>query len=385
MTEHALRQVALAGVAESDLGKVPGKTAIQLAAEAARAALEDAGLAKSDVDGLFTFGFGRMGAVQFGEYLQVQPRYSDSSYTGGSTPVAFVEHAAAAIAAGLCSVALVAYGSTQASDGERRLGGAPEDPRLPGSQFERPFGIPLPLGAYALAATRHMALYGTTSEQLAEIAVATRKWAQLNPVAMKREPIAIQDVLNSRLIASPLHLLDCCLVTDGGGAVVLTTREHARDLRKPPVVILGAAETHTHQIISQMPDLTVTGAALTGPRAFAMAGLKPDDIDVAEIYDSFTITVLLTLEDLGFCKKGEGGAFVSGQRTAPGGDFPMNTQGGGLSYCHPGVFGIFTLIEGVRQLRGECGPRQVNEARIALCQGTGGVLSSSGTVILGKT
>lgn len=385
MSPHPFRHVALVGVAESDLGRVPGKTAIQLAAEASRAALEDGGLKKSDVDGLFTFGFGRMGGVQFGEYLQIQPRYSDSSYMGGSTPVAFVGHAAAAISAGLCSVALVAYGSTQASDGERRLGGAPEDPRLPGSQYERPFGLPLPLGAYALAATRHMALYGTTSEQLAEIAVATRKWAQLNPVAMKREPITTRDVLASRLIASPLRLLDCCLVTDGGGALVLTTLERARDLKKPPVVIHGAAETHTHQIVSQMPDLTVTGAALTGPRAFQMAGLRHDDVDVAEIYDSFTITVLLTLEDLGFCKKGEGGAFVSGQRTAPGGPFPTNTQGGGLSYCHPGVFGIFTLIEGVRQLRGECGPRQVKDAKIALCHGTGGVLSSSGTVLLGRT
>ncbi len=384
MSGHPVQQVALAGVAESDLGKVPHKTAIQLAAEASRAALEDAGLKKSDVDGLFTFGFGRMGAVQFGEYLQIQPRYSDSTMMGGSTPVAFVEHAAAAISTGLCSVALVAYGSTQASDAARRFSGHPEDPHLPSSQYERPFGIPLPLGAYALAATRHMALYGTTSEQLAEISVATRRWAQLNPVAMMREPITIQDVLGSRIIASPLHLLDCCLVTDGGGAVMLTTLERARDLKKAPVLILGTAETHTHQIISQMPDLTVTGAALTGPRAFVMAGLKPDDIDVVEVYDSFTITVLLTLEDLGFCKKGEGGAFVSGQRTAPGGEFPLNTQGGGLSYCHPGVFGIFTLIEGVRQLQGECGQRQVKDARVALCHGTGGVLSSSGTAILGR-
>jgi len=377
-------RIAVAGVAESDLGKVPGKTAIQLAAEASRAALADAGLQKSDVDGLFTFGFGAMGAVQFGEYLRIQPRYSDSNYMGGSTPVAFIGHAAAAISAGLSSVALIAYGSTQASDGSRRLGGHAEDPRLPGSQYERPFGIPLPLGAYALAATRHTAVYGTTSEQLAEIAVATRRWAQLNPVAMMREPITVQDVLSSRLIASPLRLLDCCLVTDGGGAVVLTTRERARDLKKPVVAVLGVAETHTHQIISQMADITVTGAALTGPRAFAMAGLKPDDVDVAEIYDSFTITVLLTLEDLGFCKKGEGGLFVSAQRTAPGGPFPMNTQGGGLSYCHPGVFGIFTLIEGVRQLRGECGARQVKEARVALCHGTGGALSSSGTALLGR-
>ncbi len=375
---------ALVGVAESDLGRVPGKTAIQLAAEASARALADAGLGKADVDGLFTFGFGRMGSVQFGEYLKIRPRYSDSSFMGGATPVAFVGHAAAAISAGLCQVALVCYGSTQASDAARRLGGAPEDARQPSSQYERPFGLPTPLGAYALAATRHMAVYGTTSEQLAEIAVATRKWAALNPVAMMRDPITIEDVLASPVIASPLHRLDCCLVTDGGGALVITTRERARDLAKPPIAVLGVAETHTHQIISQMPDLTVTGAALTGPRALAMAGLRPGDVDVTEIYDSFTITVLLTLEDLGFCKKGEGGAFVAKQRTAPGGDFPLNTQGGGLSYCHPGVFGIFTVIEGVRQLRGECGPRQVANARVALCHGTGGVLSASGTAILGR-
>ncbi|HEY6415064.1 MAG TPA: hypothetical protein VIX41_02460, partial [Acidimicrobiales bacterium] len=314
MTGRRFEQIALAGVAESDLGKVPGKTAIQLAAEASARALADAGLTKADVDGLFTFGFGRMGSVQFGEYLRIRPRYSDSSFMGGSTPVAFVGHAAAAISAGLCEVALVCYGSTQASDAARRLGGAPEDPRLPSSQYERPFGLPTPLGAYALAATRHMAIYGTTAEQLAEIAVATRAWAALNPVAMMRDPLTIADVLGSPVIASPLHRLDCCLVTDGGGALVITTRERARDLRRPPVSVLGVAETHTHQIISQMPDLTVTGAAHTGPRAFAMAGLTPSDIDVTEIYDSFTITVLLTLEDLGFCKKGEGGAFVSRQR-----------------------------------------------------------------------
>jgi acetyl-CoA acetyltransferase len=384
VTGRRFEQIALAGVAESDLGKVPGKTAIQLAAEASARALADAGLTKADVDGLFTFGFGRMGSVQFGEYLRIRPRYSDSSFMGGSTPVAFVGHAAAAISAGLCEVALVCYGSTQASDAARRLGGAAEDPRLPSSQYERPFGMPTPLGAYALAATRHMATYGTTAEQLAEIAVATRAWASLNPVAMMRDPLTIADVLGSPVIASPLHRLDCCLVTDGGGALVITTRERARDLRRPPVSVLGVAETHTHQIISQMPDLTVTGAAHTGPRAFAMAGLTPSDIDVTEIYDSFTITVLLTLEDLGFCKKGEGGAFVSRQRTAPGGEFPLNTQGGGLSYCHPGVFGIFTVIEGVRQLRGDCGARQVADARTALCHGTGGVLSASGTVILGR-
>jgi acetyl-CoA acetyltransferase len=226
--------------------------------------------------------------------------------------------------------------------------------------------------------------YGTTSEQLAEIAVATRKWASLNPRAYLRDPITIEDVLASRWVVEPLHLLDCCLVTDGGGAVVVTSVERARALRRPPVWVLGHSEAHTHQGITSMPDLTVTPAVFTGPRALAMAGVRLEDLDVVEIYDSFTITVLLTLESLGFCKPGEGGAFVSGQRTAPGGAFPMNTNGGGLSYCHPGMYGIFLLIEATRQLRGECGARQVPDARLALVHGTGGVLSSGATVVLAR-
>ena len=199
-----------------------------------------------------------------------------------------------------------------------------------------------------------------------------------------RDRITIEDVLNSRMIASPLHLLDCCLVTDAGGAVVLTSMERAKDLKQRPVSVLGTGEATTHRMISQMPDLTETAAKISGKLAFERAGVTNADIDVAEIYDSFTITGLLTLESLGFCKKGEGGAFVSGQRTAPGGDFPMNTQGGALSYTHPGMFGIFTVIEAVRQLRGECGPRQVPNAQVALANGTGGVLSSTGTIILGR-
>ena len=226
--------------------------------------------------------------------------------------------------------------------------------------------------------------YGTTSEQLAEIAVATRHWASMNPLARMRDRITIDDVMNSRMIASPLHLLDCCLVTDAGGAVVLTSMERAKDLKKRPVSVMGTGEAHTHRMISQMPDLTETAAKISGKLAFERAGVTHKDIDVAQIYDSFTITVLLTLESLGFCKKGEGGAFVSGQRTAPGGDFPMNTQGGALSYTHPGMFGIFTVIEAVRQLRGECGPRQVDNAQVAIANGTGGVLSSTGTIILGR-
>jgi acetyl-CoA acetyltransferase len=317
------------------------------------------------------------------EYMGLTPRFTDSTSIGGSSFVAYVEHAAMAIATGRCEVALICHGSTNISDRGGRSGPVASAEQVFGpAQFEEPYGAST-VGAYALAASRHMHEYGTTSEQLAEIAVATRKWASMNPKAMMRDPITIEDVLGSRMVASPLHLLDCCLVTDAGGAVVLTSMERARSLRKRPIAVLGTGEAHTHRMISQMPDLTETAAKISGRLAFERAGVTHADIDVAEIYDSFTITVLLTLESLGFCAKGEGGAFVSGQRTAPGGAFPMNTQGGALSYTHPGMFGIFTVIEATRQLRGECGPRQVPEAEIALANGTGGVLSSTGTIILG--
>jgi acetyl-CoA acetyltransferase len=242
-----------------------------------------------------------------------------------------------------------------------------------------------PPPAYALAATRHMHEYGTTSEQLAEIAVATRAWAALNPRALYREPLTVDDVLASPWVAYPFHQLDCCLVTDAGGAVVLTSTERARGLGVPVVEVLGSAVAHTHHMISQMPDLTTTPARLSGAAAYAQAGIGPADVDVAELYDSFTYTVLAELEDLGFCAKGEGGAFVSGGRTAPGGEFPLNTSGGGLSYTHPGMFGMFLLIEAVRQLRGECGERQVAGAEVALVNGMGGYLSSSATAILART
>lgn len=381
------RKASIVGVAESDLGKVPHKSKYQLSAEASRAALDDAGLSIRDVDGLFTTIItegGDMSSLLMAEYMGITPRYTDSTSIGGSSFVVYVEHAAAAIAAGLCNVALICHGSTNISDRGGRAGPVSSRQDVYGpTQFEEPYGTSTVSG-YALAAQRHMHEYGTTSEQLAEIAVATRKWASMNPKALMREPITIDDVLNSRMVSSPLHLLDCCLVTDAGGAVVLTSMERARDLRKRPVVVLGSGEAHTHRMISQMPDYTETAAKISGRLAFERAGLTPADIDVAEIYDSFTITVLLTLESLGFCKKGEGGAFVSGQRTAPGGDFPMNTQGGALSYTHPGMFGIFTVIEAVRQLRGECGPRQVADAAVALANGTGGILSSTGTIILGR-
>ncbi len=376
------RVAAIVGVAESDLGITPGKTVLQLQAQAAKAALDEAGLSMANVDALFTAGnWSWSPPMLLAEYLGIQPKYTDGTNVGGSSFEFHVGHAVAGIQAGRFDVALITYGSTQRSDRSRNR---PVTTARLTEQFELPYGLPMPVGAYALAATRHMYQYGTTSEQLAEIAVATRKWAVLNEKAMMRTPIGIDDVLNSRWIAEPLHLLDCCLVTDGGGAIVITSARRAADTRKAPIWILGHGQTHTHNSITNMPDLTMTGAVQSGRDAFAMAGITHDDLDVVEVYDSFTITVLLTLEALGFCKPGEGGAFVSGQRTAPGGAFPLNTNGGGLSYCHPGMYGIFLLIEATRQLRGECGPRQVQDARLALAHGTGGVLSSSATVILGR-
>ena len=376
-------KAAIVGVAESDLGRTPDKTVLQLQHQAARAALDDAGLQFGDVDALFCAGnWAWSPNLMLAEYLGLQPKYTDSTNIGGSSFEAHIEHAVAGIEAGLFEVALITYGSTQRSDRSRGRGNFTF--KLT-EQYEPPFGLPTPVGAYALAATRHMFEYGTTHEQLAEVAVATRKWATMNEKAMMRDPLTIEDVLNSRWVAEPLHLLDCCLVTDGGGAVVVTSAERARNARKAPVWILGHGEAHTHNTIANMPDLATHRAAIaSGQAAFERAGLTPANIDVAEIYDSFTITVLLTLEALGFCGRGEAGAFVSGQRTAPGGPFPMNTNGGGLSYCHPGMYGIFLLIEATRQLRGECGLRQVEGAKIALAHGTGGVLSSAATVILGK-
>jgi acetyl-CoA acetyltransferase len=382
------REAVIVGVADAPLenGMIKGGgNPLSIQARAAKAALDEAGLSMDEVDGLLTAGAwgvpgpGSLPTITLSEYLGIRPRFVDGTNIGGSAFEAHVAHAAMAIETGYCDVALITYGSTQRSERSRTLGG--RAPMLT-MQYETPYGMLTPIGGYALAAMRHMHDYGTTSEQLAEIAVATRKWAQMNPDAMMRDPLTVDDVLSSKMISDPLHLLDSCLVTDGAGAIVMTSAERARSLKKPAVHVRGYAESHTHWTIGSMPDLTLTTAADTGPRAMAMAGVKHDDIDVAEIYDSFTITVLLTLEALGFCKRGEGGEFVSGQRTAPGGAFPMNTNGGGLSYAHPGMYGIFLLIEAVRQLRGECGERQVPDARVALVNGTGGTLSSTATCVL---
>jgi acetyl-CoA acetyltransferase len=352
-----------------------------MAAIAARSALAEAGLRLSDVDGLFTNYAGEEGTVQLGEYLGIQPRYCDSTDIGGAAWEAFVHHAWLAVASGRCEVALLTYASRQRSRRRRAVTGLSDPYSLMG-QFQEPFGLPMPIGSYALIAARHMHEFGTTSEQLAHVPVAARQWAALNPKAWKRDPLTVEDVLASPMMSTPLHQLDCCLVTDGGGAVVITTADRARDAAKTPLRVLGAGESHTHWQIASMPDLTTSAGVVSAREAFGMAGISPADVDVLQPYDSFSITVLMALEDLGFCGKGEGGPFVADGRLAPGGALPAMTSGGGLSYCHPGALGILLLVEAVRQLRGEAGARQVPDARIAVAHGVGGMMSTAATVVL---
>jgi len=377
------RKVVIAGVAESRFGEVPDATALQLHQEAAALALADAGLQPSDVDGLFSCGADIMHPLVLGEYLGIRPAYVDGTQVGGSTWEFFVHHAVGAIEAGLCNVALLDYATTSRSDLKRRIRSANVaiDARGP-AQFESAYGHTV-IGRHAMAATRHMHEFGTMPEQLAEIAVQTRFNASHNPKAMYRDPITVEDVIGSREICSPLHMLDCCIRSDGGGAVVLVAEDRVADLPKKPVWILGAAEAISHHTMSEWVDFTESPARYSAERAFAMAGVKPDDIDVLQVYDSFTITVLLTLEALGFCPKGEGGRFVEGGRLRLDGDLPTNTDGGGLSSNHPGMRGLFLIIEAARQLRGEADGRQVDGARLAAVNGTGGWFSSTGTLVLG--
>lgn len=372
-------RAAIVGVAESDLGQVAeGYSAMDLTAQAVFRACADAGLNTRDIDGIFCAqSQNRFAAMALAEYLALPEAYLDSTSYGGSSFMGLLAKAQEAIAAGLCEVAVVAYGSTQRSMGRKNTSPPEYNP------YESPYKPFLPPTAYAMAAARHMHQYGTTREQLAEVAVAARQWALLNPVAWEKKPLSIADVLSAKMLSFPLTVRDCCLVTDGGGAVVMVSAERAKSLKKAPVFLLGEGHCTTHASISNMPDLTVTGAKRSGELAFARSGLTAKDIDVVEVYDAFTINTILFLEDLGFCAKGEGGAFVSKGRIAPGGELPVNTNGGGLSYCHPGMYGIFLLIEAVRQLRGECEARQVAGANTAVAHGNGGVLSSQNTVILG--
>ena len=369
---------AIVGASLGGVPMAPGRSALEILGEAVHGALADAGLKLSDVDGLFTgSSYHFLAGLSVAEYLGIHPKFCEATMVGGSSYVGHLLTAAMALHTGQCEVALICYGSNQGS-GFGKLKSMAETPL-----YEAPYEPRYPISSYALAAARHMHQYGSTREDLAHIAVAARQWAQLNPLAYARDPLSIEQVLASRLVSDPLSVLDCCLVTDGGGALVLVRSERAKDFPKPPVYVLGAAAATWHRQIGSMPDLTVTAAAESGPRAFAMAGLAPKDVDVLELYDAFTINTLLFLEDLGFCAKGEGGAFVRNGRIAPGGVLPVNTNGGGLSCCHPGMYGMFLLIEAVQQLRAEAGDRQVPGAEIALCHGNGGVLSSQVTALLG--
>jgi acetyl-CoA acetyltransferase len=366
---------AIAGVGESESWDVAGTglTPLDLIAQATLEALDDSGLGTADVDGLCTASayFGMPG-LNVAEHLGIRPRWSDSTNLGGASFLSHLFHAVAAIDAGLAEVVLIVYGSTQRADGGRLKSVAEE---FPYEQDHRPR---YPFSQFALAAARHMHEFGTTREHLAGVAVAARAWAREpgNERAFTRDPLSLDDVLGARMMSEPLTARDACLVTDGGGAVLVTTAERARDLRRPPVYVLGAGEAHWHRNISQMPDLVRTAAAESGARAYAMAGVGPQDVDVVEVYDAFTINTILFLEDLGFCAKGDGGPFVEGGRIAPGGALPVNTNGGGLSYCHPGMYGLFLLIEAARRVRAG--------ADVALAHGNGAVLSAQATAVLGS-
>ncbi|MEY1662343.1 thiolase [Isoalcanivorax beigongshangi] len=377
-------QVAIAGAATFGCGVVPGYTDMELLVGAAQRAVADAGLTMQDIDGLCTASVtATMWPMVVVEHLGIRPTFIDGTMLGGSSFIAHLLPAMQALMSGQCNAVLVCYGSAQRSATFNRRDIVASRKLLDPQPYEHPYEPMLPPSAYALAANRHMHEFGTERRQLAEVAVAARQWAQRNPTAFERGPLSIDDVLNARMVSDPLTVRDCCLVTDGGGAYVLVRGDRARDLRQPPVYVLGNATACWNRQISSMADLTVTAAQESGARAFAMAGLTPADVDVVELYDAFTINTLLFLEDLGFCAKGEGGAFVEGGAIAPGGRLPVNTNGGGLSWGHPGMYGIFALIEAVEQLRGQCGERQVSGAQVALAHGNGGTLSSQSTAILG--
>jgi acetyl-CoA acetyltransferase len=384
------RTPVIVGIGLSDYPKAPHLDGVQHHVLAMQRALGDAGIEKSEIDGYVNAGGGGGmmidDVVTMAEYLRIDHRYVDGTMTGGSSFEFHVQHLAAAIRDDLCDTALVTYGSDQLTRMGRKLGTGGfqrAGQRVSGPmQYEAPYGNSL-VGSYAMHAMRHMHEFGTTSEQLAEIAVGVREFAMLNPNAIYRDPITVDDVVSSRMIADPLHMLDCCAITDGGGAFVMTTAERAKDLPQPPVYVLGAAGAQTHWNICQQPDFTTSAGALAGPVAFERAGVTHDDVDMLMFYDSFTVTCLLLLESLGFVKQGEGGPFVAEGNLKRGGKWPLNTDGGGLSSCHPGMRGIFLIIEAVRQLRGHAGEAQVPDCKVALAAGSGGWVSCIGVAILG--
>jgi acetyl-CoA acetyltransferase len=369
---------AIVGAATFGIGEAPGFSSLELAAKVGLLAMADAGMTLRDIDALFICLPDDMFAgLSLAEHLGIHPRFTDNNRTGGSAFMSHMATAAMALQAGYCDAALIAYGSNQ-----RTAGGKLASPAA-SSRYEAPYSPLFPISSYALAAARHMHDYGTTREQLAAVAVAAREWANGNPEAFARGPLSIEDCLSSRMISDPLSRSDCCLVTDGAAAIVMTRTDGSRDRPRPPVALLGAAASTWHHRIASLPDITVTAAAESGPRAMAMAGVSPSEIDVVQLYDAFTINTILFLEDLGFCAKGEGGPFAASGAIGPGGSLPVNTNGGGLSYGHPGMYGLLAIVEAVRQLRGE-GANQIPDCDLAVAHGNGGALSSQATVVLGS-
>jgi len=381
-------RVAIVGVGESDIGKVPDMTGLGLNAQAARRALDDAGLKVSDIDGVltaysFTEPYFMLGTVLC-EYLGLRPRYNASLVVGGATPAVMLRHAAEAIAAGQVQTVLVCAGENRAT-GQSRDQAVAALMAVGHPYFERPYGPSIP-GFYAMISRRHMTEFGTTEEQMAAVAVTARHHASMHPNAHMRKPITVADVMSSKPIADPLKMLDCCLLSDAGGAFIVTSAERARDLKSRPAYLAGIGEYHTHEHIMCAPSLTEFGARESGQTAYRMAGLGPRDVDVAQLYDCFTVVPMIELEELGLCERGESGSYYEkGQARVGGGRVPINTHGGMLSHAHAGAAGgLLGIVEAVRQLRGGLGPRQVEGAEVALVHNEGGILSSHCTLVLTK-
>ncbi len=372
------RSVAIVGASETtELGKIPTMSQVQLHADAALNAIADAGMGLSDIDGVATGGHN---AVEIAHYLGVVPKWLDGTSVGGCSFMLLVRHAAAAINGGLCETVLITHGESGRSNLGRH--GSSIFPSLLQQQFERPFGVTRPPTMFTIPVLRYMKDFGLTEEKLAMVSVAQRKWASLNPRASFKDPITVEDVLNSKMICYPFRLLMCCLVTDGGGALILTSSDRAKDFRQPPVYILGAGESCETPMISQMEDFSSSVAfRVSGAEAFNSAGITHSDVDHLMVYDAFAHLPIYGLEDLGFVNRGEAGDFITDGHTGPGGLLPLNTNGGGLSYMHSGMYGMYALQEGVRQMRGTA-PAQVPEAEISVVHGVGGMFSASGTVVL---
>lgn len=371
--------VAIVGAAETTrLGVVPDMSQLQLHADAALNAMHDAGLGPGDIDGVATAG---ESPTAIAHYLGITPEWVDGTAVGGCSFMIHVRHAVAAIMTGQCRTVLITHGESGRSGVGR--GGRRMDAESLQGQFEAPYGIMGPPTLFTLPVLRYMKRYGLTHEQLAMVAVVQRQWAAMNPRASHRDPITVADVLASRMIAYPFHLLECCLVTDGGGALILTGADRARDFPKPPVYVWGTGESVETPLVSQMEDLTSSRAfRVAGARAMAEAGITHADVDHLMIYDAFAHLPIYGLEDLGFCERGSAGAFIAAGNTAPGGRLPVNTNGGGLSYMHSGMYGMYALQESVRQLRGSA-PAQVADARISVCLGVGGMFGASGCIVMG--